>query len=322
MDAETAHNLGLWAVASGFVGGGIVHNPRLACTAFGSQLSNPLGLAAGFDKNGVAAAYWQDLGFGFAEIGTVTPEAQPGNPKPRMFRFPEDGAIINRLGFNNSGAREVVKNLLAAATRFPIGINLGKGIDTPLEDAADDYKRGVKKLQGIANYYVINVSSPNTPGLRDLQQVHRLEEIIAAVREMSNERLFVKISPDQSADEIVKITEMAIRLSLSGIIATNTTIRRVFPTEEAGGLSGKPLRERAEEVCRLVRQVGDGLEIVGVGGIFTGEDLYRRLQAGATVCQIYTSFVYRGPSAAALILNELLQCMDRDGISSVVQIPR
>jgi dihydroorotate dehydrogenase len=291
---------------------------RLRCTAFGRELANPLGLAAGLDKNGVAADRWQELGFGFAEIGTVTPEPQAGNPKPRMFRYASEKALVNRLGFNNLGSRAVARNLEGADMRSPIGVNIGKGRATPLDAAAEDYRKAFEVLADFGDYVAINVSSPNTPGLRSLQKLDPLKKIVDALRKKSaSKRIFVKLSPDQSDEEIGEAARWAASESVDGIIATNTTLSRPIEAKEEGGLSGAPLRRRAEEVCGIIAAVAGKLEIIGVGGIFTGEDLYRRLRAGATVCQIYTSFVYRGPTAAPDILGELLAVMDREGVGSV-----
>ena len=313
-----AHNLGLWAIASGFVRPKILESERLRCTAFGRELANPLGLAAGFDKNGVAADKWQNLGFGFAEIGTVTPEPQAGNPKPRIFRYAHEKALVNRLGFNNLGSYVVANNLEAAGMRASIGVNIGKGRATSLDDAADDYKRSFDVLAEFGDYVAINVSSPNTPGLRSLQRLEPLKKIVDALRRKSaNKRIFIKLSPDQTDEEIGEAARWADSESLCGIIATNTTVNRPVQASEEGGLSGAPLRGRAEEVCGIIAAVAGKLEIIGVGGIFSGEDLYRRLRAGATVCQIYTGFVYRGPTAAPDILRELLAVMDREGVGSI-----
>jgi dihydroorotate dehydrogenase len=311
----------LWAIASGFVRSKTVSDERLVCRAFGRDLSNPLGLAAGFDKSGIAAGTWQDLGFGFAEVGTVTPVSQSGNPRPRLFRLPEDRALINRLGFNNEGARAVARNLDAAQARLPIGVNIGKAFSTPIEEAAGDYREAYSAISEFAAYVVINVSSPNTPGLRLLHDLAKIRSIIDAVGR--SKPLFIKISPDQDDADVIALAQFAETERL-GIVATNTTISRAGLVSryasEAGGLSGSPLRERAEEVCRLVRASAPSCEIVGVGGIMTGEDLYRRLRAGATVCQIYTAFVYRGPAAAGLILGELLELMERDRIGALAEL--
>ena len=282
------------------------------CKAFGKTLRNPLGLAAGFDKDGVALDEWENLGFGFAEIGTVTPTSQPGNTKPRMFRLPKEQALVNRLGFNNRGADELAKKLESRRTRLPIGVNIGKGMDTDIAIAEKDYEYCFRKLQSFCDYIVVNVSSPNTPGLRSLQNIESLEKILSVVSD--NLPVFVKISPDERNENIVEIAKLASSRRC-GIIATNTT------SNPEGGLSGKPLTERADEVCSLVRKTaGEKMEIIGVGGIFTGEDLFARLKAGANVCQIYTALIYRGPSAAAMILEELLDLMEKAGLNSIEEI--
>lgn len=306
MDAEKAHDLGLRLIAGGFVSGRLADLPSLDCAAFETSLPHPVGLAAGFDKNGFALEGLYGLGFAFVEVGTVTPQPQPGNEKPRMFRLPEHEAIINRLGFNSQGARAVARNLERTDVPMPYGVNIGKNKWTSNEDAWMDYRDAARVLKDYGQYFAINVSSPNTPGLRALQSRDELARIVDAVRGVGmNQPVFVKVSPDQADDELVEIAQFATIAGV-GLIATNTTISRPgIDSNEAGGLSGKPLRARALEVCRLLRQsAGVGTEIIAVGGISTGQDLVERMEAGATACQIYTSFVYRGPEAARLIVEE------------------
>jgi dihydroorotate dehydrogenase len=273
--------------------------------AFGVNLPHSVGLAAGFDKNGVALEGLYNLGFSFVEVGTVTPKPQPGNDRPRMWRHPAECAIVNRLGFNSLGAEAVARNLEASDTPIAYGINIGKNRWTPNETAWQDYYAAAKTLRYFGDYFVVNVSSPNTPGLRALQAVDDLSRIVDSVRRAGVQKpLFVKVSPDQADDDLISIAKLAVSNDLAGIVATNTTVAHSY---EQGGLSGLPLRTRAAEVCALLRQVlGNEKEIIGVGGISTGEDLNERLAAGATVCQVYTSLVYRGPNVVRDILAEYL----------------
>lgn len=318
----------MWAISSGFVRNDIIESERLVCEAFGMKLKNPLGLAAGFDKNGVAISEWRALGFGFAEVGTVTPLPQAGNPRPRIFRLEEDQALINRLGFNNVGAVSVTKAMETARPELPIGVNIGKNAATPLDSSADDYATSFDALRKYADYIVINVSSPNTPGLRDLQQIKRLEQIIERLQAIEAKKpLFVKVSPDQPDNEIIEIANLSRERELAGIVATNTTVMRQelmsSNSHQAGGLSGKPLAARACAICSLIRTaVGNDFQIIGVGGIFTGGDLFERLRSGADVCQIYTALIYRGPRAPVLILAELLARMEKEKLDTVAAIRR
>jgi dihydroorotate dehydrogenase len=283
--------------------------------ALGLTFPHPLGLAAGFDKNAVGIDGLAALGFGHVEIGTVTGEAQPGNPQPRLFRLPADRAIVNRMGFNNDGAEVVARRLAARSGRSNsgviLGVNIGKTKVVPEDDAVRDYEKSAGLLAPHADYLVVNVSSPNTPGLRDLQAVEKLEPLLTAVRRRADEvsparrvPLLVKIAPDLSDEDVLAVADLALAIGLDGIIATNTTISReglATPTPKieeigAGGLSGRPLTERSEAVLRALRErVGPDLALVGVGGITTVEDARRRLDAGANLLQAYTAFIYEGP---------------------------
>ena len=325
LPAETAHNLGLAAIAAGLVHGEGVDDPRLAETHFGCTFPNPLGLAAGFDKNAVAVDDWHRLGFGFVEIGTVTERPQPGNPMPRLFRVPEDQALINRMGFNNEGSRRVADRLARAEPRIPLGVNLGKSKVTPLEKAVDDYASSFERLAPHADYVVVNVSSPNTPGLRSLQEKGPLTEILQRLKDLDfTKPLFVKVAPDLTLGELDDVVEVVHTVGLTGIVATNTTLDRsklAHDPGEAGGLSGKPLLDLADETLQyLVTASRRDVILIGVGGIFTGDDLYRKIALGAHLCQLYTGFVYRGPAAAGQILREFLARLDREGIRSLVEL--
>ena len=321
-DAETAHNLAMKAIASGVVRGERVIDPRLRQSLFGVSFPNPLGLAAGLDKNAVALDRWAGFGFGFVEIGTVTLKPQPGNPRPRLFRLPADMGLVNRMGFNNDGAFEIAKRLAARRGDVVLGVNVGKNKEVPAAEAAADYAECYRHLRRYGNYAVVNVSSPNTPGLRDLQEKGPLLEILAAMREVDPDKpLFVKIAPDLELTALNEVIEVAHTAKLTGIIATNTTISREHlakPFEEPGGLSGKPLRIRAHRVMRhLYKSCNKDMILIGVGGIMNGKDLYDRIAAGAHLCQAYTGFIYGGPDFAARVLKDLLAQMDANRIRSL-----
>lgn len=285
-------------------------------SAFGLTFNGPFGLAAGFDKNAVAIKALGELGFSHVEIGTVTALPQPGNPKPRLFRLLSDRALINRMGFNNDGAEAVAKRLHALREKSQaglpvIGINIGKSKVTPVEDAAEDYRKSARLLSPYADYLAVNVSSPNTPGLRSLQSVEALEPILEAViAEAGSKPVLVKIAPDLADEDIIAVADLAQRLGLAGVIATNTTISRADLKTDAGkvaamgdgGLSGAPLRSRSLAVLELLKKhVGDSLAIVSVGGVETAEDAQERMKAGATLVQGYTGFIYQGPLWARAI---------------------
>ncbi len=313
-----------------------LQDSRLSQYAFGLQFPNPVGLAAGFDKDGVATPIWSSLGFGFAEIGTVTSLAQPGNPRPRLFRLPKDEAVLNRMGFNNCGADAMAARLAKLTSKpeplIPIGINLGKSKLTPLEEAANDYRHSFSLLKNYGDYFVVNVSSPNTPGLRKLQDAAMLSSILDALHEENNLRkpIFVKIAPDLEWEAIAEIVSLAQSYKLAGIIATNTTIKREglntkilaqtgkSLSEEAGGISGKPVRERSTEVIRYIYKQSKGeIPIIGVGGIFTAEDAWDKITAGACLVQIYTGWVYQGPGMIRRILQGLLLKLEQNGLNSI-----
>jgi dihydroorotate dehydrogenase len=310
-------------------------NARLQQTLWGQVFSNPIGLAAGFDKDGVAADMWANFGFGFAELGTVTFHAQPGNPQPRLFRLPDDLAALNRMGFNNQGAAALAERLSKrhhSEKPFPIGVNLGKSKVTPLEEAAADYLESFRLLKELGDYFVVNVSSPNTPGLRSLQATDQLEPILSALQQenRAEKPLLIKIAPDLEWEDITAVLDLAQRYNLSGIIATNTTIRRDGlktqtlaatgkpVTEEAGGISGAPVRERSTEVIHFIYKHTEGkLPIIGVGGVFTPEDAWEKITAGASLVQVYTGWIYEGPGMVRRILQGVLQKLDQAGLTSI-----
>lgn len=316
--------------------------PGLEQQLWGLTFRNPIGLAAGFDKDGIAAGIWSSLGFGSAELGTVTYHAQPGNPPPRLFRLPLDRAAINRMGFNNRGAAALAETLAhvrqsqaaAGQPTIPLGINLGKSKATPLAAAAADYLSSFQLLQAWGDYFVVNVSSPNTPGLRSLQATDQLEPILEALQgaNLQQKPLLVKIAPDLDWEDIVAIVGLAQTYRLAGIIATNTTLRRdqlktqVVQatgqpiTAEAGGLSGAPLRQRSTEIIRFIWQNTQGtLPIIGVGGIFTAEDAWEKITAGASLVQVYTGWVYEGPWMVRRLLMGLADQLEAQGLISMTE---
>lgn len=339
---------------------------RLAQTLWGLHFPNPIGLAAGFDKDGVASGIWADLGFGFAELGTVTLKAQPGNPRPRLFRLPLDQAALNRMGFNNQGAGAMAARLkarwgnrvenrepgtdcssptadfpslspppsLLSPLSSPLGINLGKSKVTPLEEAAADYLGSFKQLKDWGDYFVVNVSSPNTPGLRSLQATENLEPILSTLQteNQGQKPLLLKIAPDLAWEEIAAVLDLAQKYHLAGIIATNTTIARdglktaiLKATgnpiqEEPGGISGAPLRQRSTEIIRFIYQKTRGqLPIIGVGGIFTPADAWEKITAGASLIQVYTGWIYEGPWMVRKILTGLLQKLEERGMGAIAE---
>lgn len=276
-------------------------DPVLASTVFGVRFPAPLGLAAGFDKDGLGLRTWGALGFGYAEVGTVTALPQPGNPAPRLFRLPADRALLNRMGFNNRGAGALADRLARHRPEVPIGVNIGKTKVTPAADAVGDYRASARRVGPLASYLVVNVSSPNTPGLRDLQAVASLRPILEGVLAETSTPVLVKIAPDVSDSDVDDIADLAVELGLAGIVATNTTVSRDglnTPGVErlgAGGISGRPVARRALEVLRrLYARVGDRLVLISVGGIETADDAWERITAGASLLQGYTGFVYGG----------------------------
>lgn len=299
-----------------------VRDERLAVDAFGRSFPSPLGVAAGFDKNARIPGVLASLGFGHVEIGAVTARPQAGNPRPRMFRLREDRAIINRMGFNNEGADRVGRRLAARPEPpVPLGVNLGKSKGVPAEAAPVDYRYSYERLASHGDFFVVNVSSPNTPGLRELQERDRLDRIVTALRDAGADPLLVKLSPDLADGAIEEVIEVVDDRDLDGVVATNTTVDR--PAEltdprqaEEGGLSGRPIERRSTEVVRFVAERVD-VPVIGVGGIFTAEDAYRKILAGASLVQLYTGIVYRGPGVARDINEGLLDLLDRDGYDRI-----
>jgi len=329
---ETAHGLTLRALARGLVrASAAAPDPLLRTTLWGREFANPIGLAAGFDKNAAVPDAMLALGFGFVEIGSVTPLPQRGNPRPRLFRIPEDGAVINRLGFNNDGIATVAARLAArrrAGAGGIVGANIGKNRDAP--DAAADYEAGISAFAPLADYLVVNVSSPNTPGLRDLQRRREitllLERLLAARRAAAPERpppLLVKIAPDLTEEERADLAEVALTSGIDGLIVSNTTVARPpglrgGNAHEPGGLSGKPLFAPSTALlAEMYRRTRGRVTLIGVGGIASGADAYAKIRAGASLVQLYTGLVYQGPGLVERIKSELAALLRRDGIAAL-----
>lgn len=330
LDAETAHGLSLKALRSGLADGpGMVTSAALASRVAGIDFPNPIGLAAGYDKNAHAPDALLRLGFGFVEAGTVTPRAQAGNPRPRIFRLVADRAVINRLGFNNDGHDAAARRLILRRGRPGIvGINIGANKDSA--DPAADYVAGIKRFHGLADYFTVNISSPNTPGLRALQRKAALEALLTAVMAAKRQAdadagrpmpLFVKIAPDLTAEEQADIAAVVMAQGVDGLIVSNTTISRPADLKssaraEAGGLSGRPLLALSTEVlANFYRLTGGRLPLIGVGGIASAADAYRKIRAGASLVQLYTGLVYEGPDLPAQIARALGDLLARDGIA-------
>jgi dihydroorotate dehydrogenase len=290
--------------------------PTLEKKLFGLTFPNPVGLAAGFDKNAEGVTVWPRLGFGFMELGTVTPRPQPGNPRPRIFRLPAEQGLINRLGFPNVGVDEVARRLEKVKEsgrwpRTPVGLNLGKNKDTPLSDAGRDYVACFRRTRDLADYFVVNVSSPNTPGLRELQGGKFLDAILGPLRDedpQGTRPLLIKIAPDLDEAQIADIANAVEKFRLAGIVATNTTLdKNGLSVQEEGGASGRPLTTRSTEIIRVVHRITGGrVPIIGVGGIFNADDAREKFAAGASLVQVYTGFVYEGPLLARHICEGLV----------------
>ena len=332
LPAETAHRL-VMAVMRLLARTGLValirrdvSDPRLRTEVFGLRFDSPIGLAAGLDKDGEAVRGWEALGFGFVEVGTVTPRPQPGNPPPRLFRLREDAALVNRMGFNNHGAEAMARALASPHSR-PLGVNLGKNKDTPLERAADDYLAAFHALADRGDYFVINVSSPNTPGLRSLQSVEALGEIVRPVLQARDgltmrKPILVKLAPDLSNEDAIELARACETWGVDGLVVSNTTLRREglrsnpALAAEAGGLSGAPVRARSTELIRVLAGATP-LPIIGVGGVFDGREAYEKIRAGASLVQVYTGFIYGGPGTPSRIARELSDLLAKDGFPSV-----
>ncbi|MBT3648532.1 MAG: quinone-dependent dihydroorotate dehydrogenase [Flavobacteriales bacterium] len=310
---KRAHSLGMGSIIRSLFD---FQNTKLETEAFGLKFPNPVGLAAGFDKD----ARWIDelasLGFGFVEIGTLTPKAQPGNEKPRLFRLLEDDALINRMGFNNGGVDEAVERIKRSHTKVPVGGNIGKNKVTPNEEAVSDYLYSFKALYDHVDYFAVNVSSPNTPGLRELQGKDELKKIFNSLfehreKQTKKKSVLLKIAPDLNENQLSDIISLVKEISIDGLIATNTTLNRdglrSENKNESGGLSGIPVRSRSTEVIRFIHQEsGKSIPIIGVGGIHSSQDAQEKLDAGAKLVQLYTGFIYEGPGLVKKINRSLV----------------
>ncbi|WP_168119343.1 quinone-dependent dihydroorotate dehydrogenase [Paenibacillus sp. HB172176] len=345
MDPEKAHHLVIDGLSSGArVPGmtsimhamyGVSPSPELSTELFGLKFHHPIGLAAGLDKNGIASDGFSSIGFGFAEVGTVTPKPQSGNELPRLFRLPPEEALINRMGFNNNGVEAMAESLSKRKIhRIPIAVNIGKNKLTPNELAHEDYMACIRTLYPYGDFFVVNISSPNTQGLRDLQHGDELRKLLGSVMDEMDRQgaaskkatkpILVKIAPDMSDDELAHTVSTITESGVSGIIATNTTLSRDGLTHshagEAGGLSGKPLTERSTEVISNVYRLTRGqLPIIGSGGIFNAQDAYDKIRAGASMVEVYTALIYKGPGLLRELTSGLKQCLRKDGFSSIAE---
>ncbi len=345
LDAEKAHHIVVDGLAIGAkVPGfnallhamyGVKPAPELMTDVFGISFPHPVGLAAGLDKNGKSLDGFSSIGFGFAEAGTVTPVGQPGNEQPRLFRLPPDEALINRMGFNNEGAAAMAGYLKKRKiNRIPIAINIGKNKATPNEQAHLDYEACIRALYAYGDFFVVNISSPNTQGLRDLQHGEELKKLLhTVVTEMNNQSnrfgsrvkpVLVKIAPDMTDEELSSTVDTIMQSGVSGIIASNTTLSRDGLThdnkKETGGLSGIPLTKRSTEVIRAVyKQTGGKIPIVGSGGIFSAQDAYDKIRAGASLVEIYTALIYKGPGVLRELTDGLVACLRKDGYRNIAE---
>lgn len=298
-----------------------VDDPRLETEAFGQRFHNPVGVAAGFDKNAEVPGALAGLGFGHVEVGGVTAERQTGNPRPRMFRLRQDRALVNRMGFNNDGADVIGPRLAATDVDIPLGVNIGKSKSAPLESAEDDYLYTFERTQAGGDYFVVNVSSPNTPGLRELQHRAALERILGTLQDAGASPLLVKLSPDMTREAVDEALTVVDALDLDGVVATNTSTRRPESLRspkaaETGGLSGAPIEREATSMVRFVAERTD-TPVVGVGGVSDAKGAYEKIRNGASVVQLYTALVYEGPSVARDINRGLLALLERDGFDSI-----
>jgi dihydroorotate dehydrogenase len=334
LDPERAHhlvlhNLSRWPALANVMVPRLQPPRQLEHTVLGLRFAHPIGLAAGLDKDGIAVPGLFNCGFSSIEVGTVTPRPQPGNPAPRLFRLKEDEALINRMGFNNAGADACSRNIHRIAKRTgPIGINIGKNKTTPNEQAIDDYEAALQQVVTVADYITVNLSSPNTPGLRDLQSASTISELLerlSGALTAHQKPVFVKLSPDLAEETLTDICQAVLKSPIRlqvGLIATNTTLSREGLRSQAqremGGLSGRPLRERATKIIQQTHQACDGkLPIIGCGGIFDARDAYEKILAGASSLQIYTAFIYRGPGVVRQITQELGALLQADGFRSL-----
>lgn len=304
-----------------FYSGGVFESPKLAQNQLGLAFKNPVGLAAGFDKNAQAINDLSGFGFGFLECGTVTPKSQPGNPTPRLFRLVEDEAVINRLGFNNGGLTLFCRNFAKRSAAIPVGANIGK--NKTQQDAIADYVEALQAVNSLADYVTVNISSPNTEGLRDLQAGDALTELLSALKPHRQKPLLLKVAPDLEAAQIEHIANAVLEHKLDGLIVSNTTLARPSTLKsqhkaQTGGLSGKPLCDKSNQVLKQFSQATEGkILLVGVGGIASGADAYAKIKAGASLVQLYTALVYQGPAMINRINRELAELLAQDGYGHI-----
>jgi len=330
---ETAHNLaeiGLRILPkckllnNYMVNKNFIMNPKLSQVVDGIKFPNPVGLAAGFDKNATMIKSMPALGFGYTEIGTMTPRAQDGNPKPRMFRYPDLNSVQNAMGFNNEGSAKVLTNLRKVYPfSIPVGANIGKNKTTPEEFALQDYKTLIRKFESTSDYLVINISSPNTPNLRDLQNEKFITELFTMAKDLTTRPIYLKIAPDMEVDVAIELCNTAIKAGASGIIATNTTIdySLVPNCQDFGGLSGECLTEKSYNLFKeIAKELYGKTTLISVGGIATGEEAYKRLKAGASLVQSYSGMIFEGPSMVRKINEEILELMQKDGFNNISEV--
>ncbi|MFP6583436.1 MAG: quinone-dependent dihydroorotate dehydrogenase [Candidatus Hydrogenedentota bacterium] len=330
LDAERAHRLGMSVLSALQRQAWLLHHvakrnrvldKRLNQTLFNVPFENPVGLAAGFDKNAEVLQAWAGLGFGFVEVGTVTPKSQPGNPKPRLFRIPEEQTIQNAMGFNNHGMRAMRERVRPQyPLHFPLGINLGKNKSTPNEHAIDDYLTLIPELDGMCDYLVLNLSSPNTPGLRELENPKSIKSLFTQATELTDTPMLLKVSPDSDAAYTVDLCATAVDAGATGIIATNTSIDYTLTpkAKDFGGLSGAVIREKSFAIFDAIAEELYGKAVlISVGGIDSGNEAYRRLKAGASLVQVYSALIYEGPALIRRINRELLDCIEMSGYDHI-----
>ena len=330
---ETAHHIGEYGLKilpncrvlnNYMVKKNFIMNPMLTQTVCSIEFKNPVGLAAGFDKNATMIKSMPAMGFGFTEIGTMPPRAQEGNPKPRMFRYPKEKSVQNAMGFNNEGSSVVLQNLKKVYPfTIPVGANIGKNKTTPEEHALLDYKTLIRKFKDTSDYLVINISSPNTPNLRDLQNEKFINELFTMAKALTDKPIFLKIAPDMETDVAIELCKTAVNAGAAGIIATNTTIdySLVENCQDFGGLSGACLTEKSYTLFKAIAQELFGKAVlISVGGISTGEEAYRRLKAGANLIQVYSGLVFEGPSMVRKINEEIIELMKKDGYKNISEV--
>ena len=332
LDPETTHNIAEYALRTAkhfpfclnlIKRKNLITNDRLKQNIFSKDFTNPIGLAAGFDKNGTMIEAMPALGFGFVEVGTVTPEPQPGNQKPRLLRFPEQESLENSMGFNNDGMLTIQGRLRKVYPfTLPIGVNIGKNKTTPQEKAIDDYVNLIHGFKDVCDYLVINISSPNTPGLRDLQNEAFTSTIFSTAQQITSKPILLKISPDLEASQAVNLCAIAVQNGASGIIATNTSVDyTILPNaKQIGGLSGRAIQDKSFHIFNeIAKELYGKTLLIGVGGIDSGAEAYKRIKAGASLVQVYTALIFHGPSLVRKINEEILELLSKDGFNHITE---